>query len=167
MGFVYKNRSGVFLWVIFLKKPLKNRIAMRFFTGAGNRTWTCTSGTLDPKSSASANSAMPATQHKDITLFCLNCQYKKAALLRSNRKTSILSIKTRLFFHYITFEYSLLPLYFYLTKHFCTLSPGALLLLVKKSTGIIIRLLFLAVIIYSSCCFSVNSYNSHWLSYTD
>ena len=88
--------------------------------------------TLDPKSSASANSAMPATQHKDITLFCLNCQYKKAALLRSNRKTSILSIKTRLFFHYITFEYSLLPLYFYLTKHFCTLSPGALLLLVKK-----------------------------------
>ena len=40
---------------------IKNALAKASaFFGAGNRTWTCTSGTPDPKSGASANSAIPA-----------------------------------------------------------------------------------------------------------
>ena len=39
--------------------PIGKRFGSRCF-GAGDRTWTCTCVTLDPKSSASANSATPA-----------------------------------------------------------------------------------------------------------
>ena len=47
--------------IILKRQKHWKRSVFNAFCGAGNRTWTCTEGTrLEPESSASANSAIPA-----------------------------------------------------------------------------------------------------------
>ena len=50
-------------WYLFSKIKKDNtiiKITLFYYNGAGDRSWTCTPKVLEPKSSASANSATPA-----------------------------------------------------------------------------------------------------------
>ena len=65
--FIISNKKGHTVMIYPLgRQPKLNRFKslkmyiLHYIVNAGDRTWTCTSGTLEPKSSASANSATPA-----------------------------------------------------------------------------------------------------------